>query len=52
VFNLWKWGNLLLAFLVELVALGIFAWWGRDTGGTTLARWLLGIGLPAVTAVV
>ncbi|RZU20473.1 uncharacterized protein DUF2568 [Kribbella rubisoli] len=52
VLNLWKWSNLLLAFLVELVALGIFAWWGWDTGGTTLARWLLAIGLPAVTAVV
>ncbi|WUJ73767.1 YrdB family protein [Kribbella soli] len=49
---MWKWSNLLLAFLVELVALGIFAWWGWDTGGTTLARWLLAIGLPAVTAVV
>ena len=49
---MWKWGNLLLAFLVELVALGIFAWWGWHTGGTTLARWLLAIGLPAVTAVV
>jgi len=52
VFNLWKWGNLLLAFLVELVALGIFAWWGWDTGGTTPARWLLAVGLPLVTAVV
>jgi hypothetical protein len=49
---MWRWGNLSLAFLVELVALGIFAWWGWDTGGTTLARWLLAIGLPAVTAVV
>jgi hypothetical protein len=49
---MWRWGNLSLAFLVELVALGIFAWWGWDTGGTTLARWLLTIGLPAVTAVV
>jgi hypothetical protein len=49
---MWKWSNLLLAFLVELVALGIFAWWGWDTGGTTLVRWLLAIGLPAVTAVV
>ena len=52
MFNLWKWGNLLLAFLVELVALGIFAWWGWDTGSTTLARWLLAVGLPLVTAVV
>lgn len=49
---MWKWGNLLLAFLVELVALGIFAWWGWDIGGTTLVRLLLAIGLPAVIAVV
>jgi hypothetical protein len=49
---MWRWGNLLLAFLVELVALGIFAWWGWDAGGTTLARWLLAIGLPVVTAVI
>jgi hypothetical protein len=49
---MWRWGNLLLAFLVELVALGIFAWWGWETGGTTLARWLLAIGLPVVTAVI
>jgi hypothetical protein len=47
----WKWGNLLVAFLVELVALGIFAWWGWETGGTTAVRLLLAIGLPAVTAV-
>jgi hypothetical protein len=48
---MWRWGNLLVAFLVELVALGIFAWWGWETGGTTLVRWLLAIALPAVTAV-
>jgi hypothetical protein len=48
----WRWGNLLLAFLAELVALGIFAWWGWDTGGTTLVRWLLAAGLPVVAAIV
>src|SRR6266542_5881112 len=45
-------GNLLLALLVELVALGIFAWWGWSVDGTTLVRLLLAIGLPAITAVV
>jgi hypothetical protein len=49
---MWRWGKLLLAFLVELVALGIFAWWGWETGGTALVRLLLAIGLPAVIAVV
>ncbi|WP_344241032.1 YrdB family protein [Kribbella hippodromi] len=48
---MWRWGNLLLAFLVELVALGIFAWWGWETGGTTAVRWLLVLGLPLVTAI-
>ena len=52
VVKLWAWGNLLLAFLAELVALGIFAWWGWETGGTTLVRWLLAVGLPLVTAIV
>ena len=49
---MWRWGNLLAAFLAELVALGIFAWWGWSIDGTTLVRLLLAIGLPAVTAVV
>jgi hypothetical protein len=49
---MWRWGNLLLAFLVELVALGIFAYWGWRTGGTTLVRWLLALALPLVTAIV
>lgn len=49
---MWRWGNLLLAFLAELVALGIFAWWGWTVGGTTFVQVLLAVGLPAVTAVV
>ncbi|MFI7059812.1 YrdB family protein [Kribbella sp. NPDC050124] len=49
---MWRWGNLLLAFLAELVALGIFAWWGWTASGTTAVQLLLAIGLPAVTAVV
>ncbi len=49
---MWKWGNLLVAFLVELVALGIFAWWGWEVDGTTPVRLLLAIGLPVLTAVV
>ena len=49
---MWKWGNLLVAFLAELVALGIFARWGWDTGGTTLVRARLAVALPLVTAIV
>jgi hypothetical protein len=48
---MWKWGNLLLAFLAELVALGIFSWWGWETGTTTPVRWLLAVGLPLAAAV-
>ncbi|MEU4196556.1 YrdB family protein [Kribbella sp. NPDC026611] len=49
--TIWKWGNLLLAFLVELVAIGIFAWWGWSATGSTTLRLLLAIGLPALTVV-
>ncbi|MGZ0149953.1 YrdB family protein [Kribbella sp. WER1] len=48
---MWKAANLLLAFLVELLALGIFARWGWHTGGTTATRLLLAVGLPVVGAV-
>ncbi|MET9270387.1 YrdB family protein [Kribbella sp. NPDC003557] len=49
---MWRWGNLLLAFLAELVALGIFAYWGWQTGGTTLDRWVLVVLLPLATGVI
>lgn len=48
---IWRGSNLLLAFLVELVALGIFAWWGWSATGSTPLRLLLAIGLPLPTAV-
>jgi hypothetical protein len=50
--EIWRWSNLGLAFLVELAGLGIFAWWGWRTGGSTAIRLLLAIGLPVVAAVV
>ena len=49
---MWRWGNLVLAFLAELVALGIFGYWGWEASGTTLVRWVLALGLPFVTAIV
>ncbi|NIK55572.1 DUF2568 domain-containing protein [Kribbella shirazensis] len=49
---MWKAANLLLAFLVEVLALGVFARWGWDTGGTSATRWLLAVGLPVLGAVV
>ena len=36
--EIWRWGNLGLAFGVELAGLGIFAWWGWRTGDSLLLR--------------
>ncbi|WP_406252455.1 YrdB family protein [Streptomyces atratus] len=47
----WFMANELLAFVVELAALGALAWWGFATGGGVVARVLLGVGAPAVAAV-
>jgi hypothetical protein len=43
--------NELLAFVLELVALGGLAWWGFHTGHNTAIHLLLGIGAPVVMAV-
>jgi hypothetical protein len=40
-----------LAFLIELFALAILAWWGAETGGGLFVHLLLGIGTPLVAAV-
>jgi hypothetical protein len=50
--EIWRWSNLGLAFAVELAGLGIFAWWGWRTGGSTPVKLLLAIGLPVLAAVV
>jgi hypothetical protein len=39
-----------LAFLFELVALALLAWWGAVAGSGLFVRLLLGIGLPLVAA--
>ncbi|GAB2803023.1 hypothetical protein GCM10027176_04670 [Actinoallomurus bryophytorum] len=44
--------NDILAFVVELVALAVFAWWGAATGGGLVLSLVLGIGAPLVAAVV
>ena len=48
---IWRVANLGLAFLVELIALGILAWWGVRTGGSLPGKLALGIGTPLVAAV-
>jgi hypothetical protein len=50
--EIWRWSNLGLAFVVELVALGIFAFWRWRTGGSTPVRLLLAVGLPLLTAII
>lgn len=49
--EIWRWGNLAVAFAVELAGLAIFAVWGWRTGGTTAVRLVLVIGLPLIAAV-
>ena len=44
--------NLALAFFLELAMLGAFAYWGFQTGKTTLVKFGLGIGLPLLAAVI
>ncbi len=43
--------NEMLAFLLELVAIALLAWWGVHVGGNVFLSLLLGIGLPAVAIV-
>ncbi|MGW3657682.1 YrdB family protein [Streptomyces sp. NPDC005151] len=47
----WFMANELLAFVVELAALACLSWWGFAAGGGAAARWLLGLGIPAVAIV-
>jgi len=44
--------NLALRFLLELAAVVAFGYWGFHTGGSTVARVVLGVGSPVLAAVV
>ncbi|MFF5025148.1 YrdB family protein [Streptomyces collinus] len=46
----WYVANELLAFLIEIVALGLLCWWGFASGGGVGVSVLLGLGTPAVAA--
>ncbi|GAA1565029.1 hypothetical protein GCM10009789_18240 [Kribbella sancticallisti] len=52
MFEVWRWSNLGLAFLLELAGLAIFAWWGWRTGNSTAISLLLAIGLPVLAATI
>ncbi|MGZ3584009.1 MAG: YrdB family protein [Ktedonobacterales bacterium] len=47
-----KYGNLTLAFLLELCALAALGYWGFHVGSGTLAKVGLGIGVPLLIVVV
>ncbi|MEV0494258.1 YrdB family protein [Streptomyces atratus] len=47
----WFMTNELLAFVIESAALACLSWWGFTAGGGAAARWLLGLGTPAVAIV-
>jgi hypothetical protein len=44
----WFAANEFLAFVLELAAVAILAWWGFASGGTLAVRIVLGVGAPAV----
>lgn len=50
--QMFKMFNLLIRFLLELCILVIFGYWGFQTGGNTLMKFLLGLGAPILFAVV
>jgi hypothetical protein len=47
----WNWIWLTLAFVAELAALVALGHWGFVSGGSTVVRVLLGLGLPLLAAV-
>ncbi|PBC70643.1 uncharacterized protein DUF2568 [Streptomyces sp. TLI_235] len=47
----WFAANELLAFVLELAALVLLAWWGVAAGDGAVAKVLLGVGLPAAAIV-
>ena len=46
-----KFMNAALAFLLELALLAAFGYWGFYGEKSLVAKWLLGLGLPVLTAV-
>jgi len=50
MYEIWRWSNLGLSFLMELAGLAAFAWWGWNASSKTWLRLLLAIGLPLIAA--
>src|SRR5262245_50981595 len=49
--QVWKWANLTLAFLLEVVAIVALGIWGWHVGGNRAVQILLAVGLPALAVV-
>lgn len=49
--EIWKWANLAVAFVMELVALAALALWGAKTGDTLPVRLALATGVPVAAMV-
>ncbi|WP_433682856.1 YrdB family protein [Nocardia sp. CA-119907] len=46
----WKWANLTLAFVMELVAFAALALWGWKTANATPLKLVLAVGIPLLAA--
>ncbi|MEV5647621.1 YrdB family protein [Nocardia sp. NPDC052254] len=49
--ELWRWGNLSLAFVMELAALAALALWGWKVADATAIKVVSAIGAPLIAAV-
>lgn len=49
--QVFKFIHQLVAFLLELVMLAAFGYWGFKTNQTPVLKWLVGIGLPLIAVV-
>lgn len=47
----WFVANELLAFVLEVLAIGLLCWWGFASGGSVVVRVVLGLGVPAAAVV-
>lgn len=50
--ELWRWGNLTLAFVMELAALTALALWGWKVADAAVVKVVSAIGLPLAAAVI
>ena len=44
--------NLALSFLLELIMLFAYGYWGFSTGSSNLVQWVLGLGVPVIAIII